>query len=130
MYKGKMNTLVYGKCPYYKLEARLSITCEGFQGDGNCVIKFDSEEEKNEYIRNNCYLYPNACLICIGCDSKWHGEMIEMKKGDVIHCDNLMELSKTSIVLRENGEKFDVIIDQLEDVYDLLITKDNENEKV
>ena len=71
MYKGKKNTIVYGKCPYYRLEAVKSITCEGFHGSGNVVIKFETEEEKDLYIEKHCYQYPNSCLICNGCDARW-----------------------------------------------------------
>ena len=51
------------KCPFYSRSQKLSITCEGIVKGTRTAIKFNSEKEKREFQKNNCYKYYNNCEI-------------------------------------------------------------------
>lgn len=75
MYVGKMNTIVNGKCPYYRSEFTKSITCEGCSGT-IVQTKFESEQAKDEFIRECCFRYPNCCPLAMGNDT-----IVEFEEG-------------------------------------------------
>ena len=69
MYTGRLNTIVNAQCPYYQSEFRKSITCE-YVDNASATIRFESEDEKDAYIRSNCLRYPNWCPLSIGMDEQ------------------------------------------------------------
>lgn len=51
------------KCPFYVVDGKLSITCEGIIDKTKTATKFGTMEEKDEFQINYCYKYPNECPI-------------------------------------------------------------------
>jgi len=52
------------QCPFYENEYRKGICCEGIDNTSGITLNFNSEEEKVEYIKNNCIKeYPEECEL-------------------------------------------------------------------
>lgn len=73
-YVGKLNGVVFAKCPFYRTEYRKSITCEGIPDGTVTMTKFDSEELKNEYLKCNCFNWPNNCYLVKAMKGKYPDE--------------------------------------------------------
>jgi len=71
MFKGKGNAITNSKCPYYIRDSRKQITCEGVIVGSETGMKFECESMKIKYQRQNCFKYPNDCMICKGLDEKY-----------------------------------------------------------
>lgn len=55
--------VIYTKCPFYKTESLIRITCEGVEPGTDIITKFATEQDKFKYQERNCYYYPNSCPI-------------------------------------------------------------------
>lgn len=63
MYTGRTNAVVTAKCPYFISETRLTIGCEGVCKGCRNIIRFETEDMKDEYIKKYCRKYPNDCVL-------------------------------------------------------------------
>ena len=54
---------IHTTCPFYEIDGKKSITCEGFIEGTKIATKFQDENEKDMYQEMYCYTYPNACPI-------------------------------------------------------------------
>lgn len=59
------------KCPYFKRESRLQIACEGISTADAVALKFETQEQKKEYMERECYRFPNECKIAAVVEEKY-----------------------------------------------------------
>ena len=62
------------QCPYYLIDAKVSITCEGYGDTTEEITRFKSENEKFKYQECNCFKYPNMCFKALLLDQLYQIE--------------------------------------------------------
>lgn len=48
-------------CPFYLRDEKKSITCEGFLNESRIKIEFRDSEQRENWQKNNCYLFRCDC---------------------------------------------------------------------
>ncbi len=51
------------KCPFYIRSQKLSITCEGIVEGTETAMKFQTEKEKRDFQKKNCFKHRTDCKI-------------------------------------------------------------------
>lgn len=62
---------MYAKCPFYRRESRFSVCCEGIGEGTEFSIKFQTEEDKKQYIRAHCNQMKSGCELRIALQKKY-----------------------------------------------------------
>lgn len=55
--------LIRARCPYFEKEAKYTVTCEGLYEGHSFVMKFETEEEKDDFMQVQCHCFPNKCPL-------------------------------------------------------------------
>lgn len=72
MYIGRENGTVNAKCPYFERNSEKSITCEGLIKGSRLKMEFQTEDEKDDFLKKNCNEYPDCeCAVRVALDRKY-----------------------------------------------------------
>ena len=71
MYRGRENAYIHAKCPYFIRDSKNSITCEGFTDRTELKTIFESESQKDDFLRDNCKCLISDCPVRAGLDMKY-----------------------------------------------------------
>ncbi len=53
--------LYRAKCPYYETDSRYTISCRGCGAIGWHRMVFENEQNKNQFLEQNCFFMPGQC---------------------------------------------------------------------